>query len=384
MAIKSKNFLLAFSVLIGTTIGAGIFGIPYVIFKSGLIPGLFYFIVLGGAVLLIHLFFGEIVLRTKEKYRLPGFALKYLGRPAEVLITISVIMGVAGSLLAYLILAGDFLKILFPSLLNLSSFHFVLISWLVLSYFVFQGMKIIAPAELFTNSLFFFIAFILFFFSLPKFDLSNFTFFPPTSGLSNIFLPFGIILFSLVGWSAIPEIGEILKNPDEKKFFKKVIILSALISAVFYILFGILVAGVSGKNTSADALSGLIPFLGSKIVFFGVLAGLITIADSFLVLALYLKNTLVYDLKFSKIPAFLVACGFPLILFLLGFRSFIDTIGFVGTVVGAVEGVIIILIFKRAQKTGDRQPEYSLKIPSVLLYFLMAIFVLGAVFQFLK
>jgi len=380
MAIKSKNFLLALSVLIGTTIGAGIFGIPYVIFKSGLIPGLFYFIVLGGAVLLIHLFFGEIVLRTKEKYRLPGFALKYLGRPAEVLITISVIVGVAGSLLAYLILAGDFLKILFPSLLNLSSFHFVLISWLILSYLVFQGIKIIAPAEIFTNSLFFFIAFIIFFFSLPKFNFSNL----PVLNFPDIFLPFGIILFSLVGWSAIPEIGEILKNSDEKKFFKKVIILSMAISAVFYILFGILVAGVSGRNTSADALSGLIPFLGSKIVFFGVLAGLITIADSFLILALYLRNTLVRDLKFPKIPAFLIACGSPLILFLLGFRNFINTIGFVGTIIGAVEGIIIILIFKNAKKLGDREPEYSLKIPSMLLYFLMAIFILGAVFQFFK
>jgi tyrosine-specific transport protein len=380
MAIKSKNFLLALSVLIGTTIGAGIFGIPYVIFKSGLIPGLFYFIVLGGAVLLIHLFFGEIVLRTKEKYRLPGFALKYLGRPAEVLITISVIVGVAGSLLAYLILAGDFLKILFPSLLNLSSFHFVLISWLILSYLVFQGIKIIAPAEIFTNSLFFFIAFIIFFFSLPKFNFSNL----PVLNFPDIFLPFGIILFSLVGWSAIPEIGEILKNSDEKKFFKKVIILSTAISAVFYILFGILVAGVSGRNTSADALSGLIPFLGSKIVFFGVLAGLITIADSFLILALYLRNTLVRDLKFPKIPAFLIACGSPLILFLLGFRNFINTIGFVGTIIGAVEGIIIILIFKNAKKLGDREPEYSLKIPSMLLYFLMAIFILGAVFQFFK
>jgi len=380
MAIKSKNFLLALSVLIGTTIGAGIFGIPYVIFKSGLIPGLFYFIVLGGAVLLIHLFFGEIVLRTKEKYRLPGFALKYLGRPAETLITISVIVGVAGSLLAYLILAGDFLKILFPSFLGLSSFHFVLISWLILSYFVFQGIKIIAPAELLTNSLFFFIAFIIFFFSLPKFNFSNL----PVLNLPDIFLPFGIILFSLVGWSAIPEIGEILKNTDEKKFFKKVIIFSTTISAVFYILFGILVAGVSGGNTSADALSGLVPFLGGKIVFFGVLAGLITIVDSFLVLALYLKNTLVCDLKFPKTPAFLIACGSPLILFLLGFRSFIDTIGFVGTVVGAVEGVIIILMFKKAKKMGDRQPEYSLKIPSMLLYFLMTVFILGAVFQCFK
>jgi len=41
-----RDFLLALSTLIGLTIGAGIFGIPYSILKSGIIPGLFYFFIL--------------------------------------------------------------------------------------------------------------------------------------------------------------------------------------------------------------------------------------------------------------------------------------------------------------------------------------------------
>ena len=76
----NKNFLFALSVLLGTIVGAGIFGIPYVISKSGMIPGFFYFLILGGAVLLIHLFFGEIILRTKGEHRLVGLAQRYLGR----------------------------------------------------------------------------------------------------------------------------------------------------------------------------------------------------------------------------------------------------------------------------------------------------------------
>ena len=221
------------------------------------------------------------------------------------------------------------------------------------------------------------IIFIVFSLCLPKINFSNLSLF----NLPDIFLPYGVILFSLIGWSAIPEIVEILKTAEEKKSLKKIIISGTVIVIVFYILFAAGIIGITGEKTSTDTLSGLIPFLGGKIIFFGVLAGLITLADSFLILGLYLRNTFIYDLKISKNLAFLIACGLPLILFLIGFRSFIGTIGFVGTILGAIEGIIIVLIFKKAKTMSDRQPEYSLKIPSILLYFLIAIFILGAVSQ---
>jgi tyrosine-specific transport protein len=379
MLKENKNFFFAISVLIGTIVGAGIFGIPYVIEKSGVIPGLFYFLILGILVTLIHLFFGEIILRTKEQCRLPGLARRYLGNWGKRLVMVSVVAGVSGALLAYLILGGEFLKILISPLLNLSSLQFTLIFWLVLSYFIFRGIKVIAPAEFFTNSFFFLIIIVILFFCLPKFEVSNIGIF----NLSNLFLPFGVILFSLIGWSAIPEICDFLKNCPEKREVKKIIISATIIIIAFYILFVLIVIGVAGKNVSQDTLSGLLPFLGQKIIFLGALAGLVTLADSFLVLGLYLKNTFIYDFKFSKNLSFLISCGFPLFLFLIGFRSFIATIGFVGTIVGVIEGIIIILIFRKAKTLGDREPEYSFKVPSILLYFLIAVFVLGAISQFL-
>jgi len=372
-----RNFLFALSTLIGTIVGAGVFGIPYVIAKSGIAPGFFYFFILGGTVLLIHLFLGEIVLRTKGRQRLIGYSQKYLGKWGKLLITIAVILGATGALLAYLILAGEFLEILFFPYTNLTSFYFSLIFGVVLSYFIFRGMKLIAPTELFTNLLFFLVIFIIFSLCLPKINLSNLSLF----NLPDIFLPYGVILFSLVGWSAIPEIVEILKTAEEKKSLKKILILGTTIVIVFYVLFAVGIIGITGGKTSTDALSGLIPFLGGKIIFLGALAGLITLADSFLILGLYLRNTFIYDLKISKNLAFLTACGIPLILFLIGFRSFIGTIGFVGTVLGVIEGIIIVLIFKKAKTMSDRQPEYVLKVPSILLYFLIAIFILGAVSQ---
>lgn len=372
-----KKFLLATSVLIGTIVGAGIFGLPYTITKSGILPGLFYFLILGSAVLLIHLLLGEIVLRTRGKHRLIGYSQMYLGNWGKDLITLSTFLGTSGTLLAYIILGGDFLKVLFSPWLNLNAFYFSLLFGLFLSYFIFRGMKIIAPTEFFTNLIFFVILFIILCFALPKISFQNFT----LINLPNIFLPYGIILFALAGWTAIPEIGDILQTTEEKRKYKKAINSAILIAICLYLFFVLTVIGVSGEKTSPDSLGGLTPFLGEKIIFFGTLAAVITLADSFLVIGLYLKNTLSYDYRFPKFWASVVTCCLPLALFLIGFRRFIETIGFVGTLIGVIEGIVIILIFKKAKSLGDRQPEYSLGIPNLLLYFLVVVFILGAISQ---
>lgn len=164
----NKNFLFALSVLIGTIVGAGIFGIPYVISKSGVLPGFFYFLILGTLVILIHLFFGEIVLRTKEQYRLPGYAQKYLGDWGKILITISTVIGLVGACLSYVIIGGDFLKIILSPFLNLSNFYFSLIFWAVISFFILRGIKSIAPAQLLMNIILIFIFFLIFALALPQ------------------------------------------------------------------------------------------------------------------------------------------------------------------------------------------------------------------------
>lgn len=371
-----KKFFLALAVLMGTIVGAGIFGIPFVISKSGVIPGLFYFFVLGFAILFLHLMFGEAVLRTEGKMRLSGYSQKYLGRNGKFMVTISTIIGITGSLLAYIILGGNFLKIIFSSVLNLSAFHFGLIFWLILIYFVFKGMRAIAPAAVFTNIAFFIIILIVISFLLPEFSVNNFD----LINSSSIFLPYGIIMFSLTGFAAIPEIADILKSPEERKGLKKVIIASSFISIILYLIFSLGVVGVSNGKTSEEALSGLVPFLGQKIIIFGALFGIITIADSFLIICLYFKNTLAYDYHLSKIFASFIATCLPLLLF-LKFQNFVQVVGFAGTILGTIEGIIILLIFKRAKKLGDRIPEYSLNVPSYLIYVLMAIFLLGMSFQ---
>jgi len=365
-----KDFLLALSTLIGLTIGAGIFGIPYSILKSGIIPGLFYFFILGGVVFLIHALFGEIVLRTKEELRLVGYAQKYLGKKAKILITFTTLIGTSGVLLVYMILGGSFLKNIFP-VSSIDEFYFSILFWFFLSLFVFFGKRFISGLEFFTNLFFFLILFLIFIFSFLKFDFQKIA---PFS--FDIFLPYGIILFSLLAFEAVPEAEEILK---EKKNLKKVIFLNTLITCLIYFLFSVFIIGVSGQMTSKEALSGLSPFLGKRIIFFGLLAALITIADSFLVLAIFFRNTLRYDFKIPKYFSAFLTIILPLILFLLGFRDFIRVIGFLGTFIGLVNGAAIVFIYKKAKVLGDRESEYSLNLPNFVLYLLIAILVLGTI-----
>jgi tyrosine-specific transport protein len=231
--------------------------------------------------------------------------------------------------------------------------------------------------EIITNIAFFVIIFFVFIIGIPKIDMENFS----LINIPDLFLPYGVILFSLVGFSAIAEAESILK-PDEKGSMKSIIKLAFLIISILYIIFSIVVVGVSGAETSQDVFSGLISFLGPGVVFFGALAAFITVADSYLVVAIYLKNSLVCDQKISKNLAASFVGLLPIILFVLGVRNFIDVIGFLGTIIGVIEGIIIILLYKKAKALGNNEPEYAINVPKVVPYACGAVLILGAVLQF--
>ena len=372
--ILDNPFLLALSTLVGTIIGAGIFGLPYVVAKSGIIPGVFYFVFLGGVVMILHLMFGEIALRTKEKHRLIGYAALYLGGWAKKLVTISTVVGIVGALLAYIIIGGDFLYIVLGSFIPLSNFAFAIVLWFVLSLFILRGIQTIAKIELLMDIILFVVVGVIFVFVLPHFQLQNFMLFDSL----HVFLPYGVVLFSFLGLSAIPEIAELFKHTSEKRSLDNLIVWSSVICGGLFFAFTLFVVGVSGAATSQDALSGLIPFLGEKVVLLGAVFGLVAIAGSFLVLGNYLKNSLRYDYKVPYGISVAVAIFSPILLFLLGLREFIFVIGVVGALVAGLEGSVIALIYRTIKEKGDREPEYSLRIPQPILFGVVALLVVGA------
>lgn len=333
-----KNFLHATAILIGTIVGVGIFGIPYVAAKSGFIIALIYLIGLGIIALLIHLFYGEIVSQTSGKHRLIGYAEKYLGKWGKRVATISAILGRYGALLAYIIVSGQFLKALF----NGSALNWSLIFFAFGALFVFLGLKIIAKAEFFMVLLLFATMVIIFIFGFGHINFDNLN----NLNLSYLFLPYGVILFALGGTVAIPEMAELIQN----RRLKSAILLGTLIPIILFIIFVFVVVGVTGKNTTQEALIGLQNILGLKIMLIGLVFGVLALITSFLVLGLNIKKIFNYDYKINKHLSWFLACFVPLILYLIGLRDFISMIAFVGAVLGGINGIIICLIYSKLKK----------------------------------
>jgi tyrosine-specific transport protein len=375
----TNSFVLALSTLVGTIIGAGIFGVPYVFSQSGFFVGTLHIVVVGIVVTLLHLFFGEIALRTKAKHRLIGYAELYVGSFAKKLVVFSTFFGIVGSLLAYIIVAGTFLQLALSPVVSWSPEVFSLGFWAVLSLFVFVGMQAIARLELFMNIALFAVLFILFTSAAPHVSVGNISVF----SFSHILLPWGVVFFALAGWAAIPELADFFKKSKDKKKLDNVIVVAGVFTSVLFLLFSFFIVGVTGKNTTPDALTGLVPFLGPWVVTLGALFGLVAIAASFLILGNYLKNSLRYDFKLSYVLSSGIAIFAPVFFFLLGFREFIVVLGIVGAVLGAIEGVVIVLAFVQAKKKGDRKPEYELHIPLVLIWLIITLLVVGAAAELL-
>ncbi len=351
----TSSFFSGLSLLFGTIVGAGVFALPYVIAKSGALLGLVWLGVLGALMATLHVCYGEVCLRTEGRHRLVGYASIYLGRWGKIAATLSALVGTAGALLAYVILGGVFGQALFSRVVPWSSQMFAVLFWLICSWLVWQKAKKIARAELIMNVFLVGSILLLIALSLPMVRVASL----PLANIRFLFLPYGVFLFALSGGSAIPEILDLLKTPKEKRSLRPIILACFSLVLVLYLLFSFTVAGVSGDKTSQDAITGLRNIVGEGAVLLGSFFGLFAVATSFLVLGEYLKNTCVYDYGMRPISALLCATGVPLILFLAGAREFILVIGITGTIMGVLEGVLVMALFQKAKNRGTRIPEYS-------------------------
>jgi len=371
----NRNFLYGTAILIGTIIGAGIFGIPYGVAQSGFLIGAIFLLVLTIISTLMHLIFGEIVCRTKGKHRLVGYANRYLGKWGKRIITFSLLISFYGALLVYIILGGKFLSTIFSSSLGGSSFVYSLIFFIIGILAVFKGLALTKKLELFMSLFLIIVIFLIFFSGFSHLDINNLKFI----NLKNFFLPYGIILWALGGSVAIPEMMEALKMDGKR--FKKAIIIGTLIPAGLYFLFMFAVVGITGLTTSPEAIDGLVPYLGKAIIILGAVFGALAGMTSFFILGISLKKLFWYDYKMNKNLSWFLVCSIPLAGFLLGLREFIPIISFLGVILGAVEGTVIILIYTKVKRMGNREPEYSLNIPRIIIYSLIGIFILGFIYQ---
>ncbi|MFA7662956.1 MAG: aromatic amino acid transport family protein [Patescibacteria group bacterium] len=369
------RFFKAVAVLVGTTVGAGIFGLPYAIAKVGLLAGIIYIIIIGLAVLGVNLAYGEVVIRTRGKHQMSGYAEKYLGSSGKWIIAASLILGIYGALLAYMIGVGNFLYDILGPTLGGSATIYSVIFWMLASLAVFRGLGMMASLELIMVEVAIFIIVFVSGVSLFNVNINNFFY----SNIKEFFYPFGIVLFALGGATAIPTMKEILGH--RYKELKLASIVGLIIPVAIYILFSIAVVGVSGTNTTEQALRGLVPYLGNWVVVLGGLFGIIAMSTSFMILSQILRETYVKDYDVPPILASFFVILAPLLIFLSGMNSFAQVVGISGSLLSGIQGILIILMYYRAKKMGKKFVFYNINIPLWLGFAMCLLFVLGIVYQ---
>lgn len=370
-----KKFWLATATMIGTIVGVGMFGLPYTVGRAGFLTVVLYLAGLSLFTMVIHLSYGEIVLRTKEDYRLVGYAEKYFGNWAKKLITASFLLGLYGGQIAYIIVGGTFLKVIFDAIsLPMPQIFWFMAFALAGVFIVLFGLGVVARAEFFMSGLLIFVIFSVFFLSFKHIDIDNYT----IINVKNGFMPYGVVLFSLAGSIAVPEVVRLLRGRNGK--IKSALMIASLVPAVLYLIFIVATTGMLGAGVTDQPIADLLPILGAKIVLIGSIFGFLSCFTSYIIIGEELKKMYQLDWDINKFFSWALAMFIPIGLFLvLDLRDYIPIIGLLGAIFGGINGIMILLLLHKSKLKGDRTPEYYLNVPHLLSAIMIFLMILGAI-----
>jgi tyrosine-specific transport protein len=371
----NKKLFIAIATLSGTVIGAGILGIPHVVSKSGFGIGLIHLIGLFLITLAIKLMFTEVVLSSKTIHQIPGYASKYLGKKTKHFVFLATALGFYAAFVAYLIGEGNSLSFLFTGSLDYTLW-FGLGFFAIMALLSFRGIKVFKKIEPVVVGLVLVVIVLLGIINFNNIDLNNLTYNAP----SNLFVPFGVVLFSFLGVSAIPEMRRILE--DNKKLLKKAVIIGMTIPVVVYILFTIIVLGLYGASVAQVATISF-----GKLV---TLLGVFTMFAAYFALTLALQDTFRFDYKMHQKLAWFLTLIIPLILFVLiqvfDLAGFTKVLSLGGAIAGGILGIIILLIHEHLHDYKGkvhRKPEFKINMPLLFKMLIIGLFIVGIIYEFL-
>ena len=378
MRKQTISSLEAMMLIVGSVIGAGVLAIPYAVAQVGFSVGLAYLLIMGSVAIMLHLFLGEVALRTKESLQIGGLTRKYVGPLAgKVMITIVVLFSTA-AMVAYTIGVGEAAYAIFegtaiaftPELWSVGL-------WLLGAMIVSLGVRTLAQMEFVFASIIFLVIAIIAGLSVPHVSVDALT----HVDLSKFFFPFGIVLFAFHGTVAIPQVEELL--PKQQRRMKRVIVWGGLVPMMLYGLFAWAVVGVTGLETTEIATIGLGNVLGPGAIIFGNLFALFAMMTSFFGIGLALRRTYEWDLKRKTWQALALTLVVPLAVFLAGIRDFVTTIQLAGAVFGSIEAILIIIMFWKAREKGNVSARaYALHYASFIASILFIVFLVGGVLGF--
>lgn len=313
--------------LVGTIIGAGIFSLPYVFQNLHwyYLPLLLFLTIIS---IFLSLFYLSIIKRVGKKHQLPGYLTIVLGKNWGRLSSFLLLFSTGGALLGYLILGGRFIN-------NTAIFYLV-----AASGYLFNPKLVEEWSDFLTGLL------IIGLLGLILKTIHPFKLKPTTIETSLVLEGYGTLLFSLTGFSIIPELDD-----KDKKIYSSIIIAYTIVF-LLYLAFAVFV------SPDHSLLLSLIGFLA--------------IITSYLPLSLVFEDVLSKDLLLSKKTAKLLTLILPISLYLLGFHNFLSIFSFTGAVFIGSLSLLILFAYTKIK------PKRSL-IENLALFLCSITFLIGLI-----
>lgn len=390
--------LSATATIVGTAIGAGIFGIPYVFAQGGVFNGTIQLLLVLVVSIIVMLAYAAVVVITPTKHQLPGYAQRYIGPVGRITAVIALIFGMYAALSAYIIEISFFIDTIIAHIIpvdtGIDPQWYGILFWCLSALIIAGGASAIIRFEFIIVVAMIIVLAILAGISFPEIDSSHLR---TVIEWSEAFLPYGVLLFAFGAASSVPEIAATflpsnIEQQNKKTAmhqYKWAIIAGMLITAVIYMSFSYIVVGVSGPGTSESAITGLGEIIGTPALILGAFLGLTTMGSSFLIIGLALQHMYVRDFSLNKYIALLLTLLPPLVFFIGKFASFIEIIGIAGALTGGLQGILIILIFHRVWK-GRSNYTYSIPVEETrgilkhsrpVLLVVQLVFIAGIIYQ---
>ena len=350
-----RRFAEGVGLLAGAIIGAGVFALPAAFARAGIVGGALFLFLACLAYTLVHLMYGDLVLRTPGEHRFVGYAARYLGPVAGRFTILMAVVEMLLVLVAYLVLSLSFMGLVFGPGNELGR---LIVFWAIGSFIIFLSTRRIAALETIITACIVLIIFTIFgagLFPALRHGLATHPIVP--ANFDALLFPLPLILFALSGRVAIPALIKFLREGgnDVARLTRNVVMGGTVLSAALYTLFVIGILGLS-PAVSDDAVAGLIGFVSPVLLFLVGLLGLASLLSSYMLVGLDVKDTLRYDLRFPRLLAFFAVVAVPIFLYALGFQQFLTLVSFIGGIFLGLEGILITVIWIRAHRALGGDP----------------------------
>ncbi|MBI5793881.1 hypothetical protein HZA87_02215 [Candidatus Uhrbacteria bacterium] len=371
-------FLRSVGLMIGATVGVGVFGLPWAFAQSGVVIGLLEWLLLCAFLTILQLMFAEVVTQTPGRLRLVSSIQMYLGDSAKWLALMAMACAVWGAMLAYMVVGGQFLSLLTGSV-GASSLSYAYVVALLAAGLIWGGLRFASRIEVAVVVILLFLFVFVIVASFPHMSVSSvFTLVP-----SKWFVPYGVLLFALSGFGIVPDMKEVL-GVKHKRELACAIVVAMCVIGLLYALFSVAVVGVTGTATTPIALDGLATILGGTFGLVAPLLGIVTVLSIYLILGVELLNIFKFDFRLSHRQAWLLTTLVPILLFSSGVREFIGIVGFVGSIFGGLLAILIALSYLVMRRRGLCKQHHCINFPDGLTWILIGIFTLGIVIEIIQ